>query len=109
MRHLQTNQRIALLATQLPLQRRQLAGQTTTLMQAVGNDVSSPATLAAVAVGGALVGWCWFRPAEGGEQDGTGGGRSDGQTGKVAAPVIGSLLRQSLSAAFMAYLARSLA
>lgn len=99
MRH---NQRIAQLVAQLPLQRQQLAGQTTALTQALRRNLSSPAALAVAAVAGGVLGWRWLRPAQSTEQN-------NEHSATVPLPVIGSLLRQSLFAAFMAYLARSLA
>ena len=54
------NQRISMLAAQLPLQRQQLALQSTTVGQAVRYRLSTPTTLTLAAVSGAVLGWCWF-------------------------------------------------
>ncbi|MEH8017359.1 hypothetical protein MN202_08950 [Rheinheimera muenzenbergensis] len=106
---MQYNQRIAQLVTQLPLQRQQLAGQTTALTQAVCRGLSSPATLAVAAVAGGMLGWRWFKPAQCPEQNNKQPEQSQVASGTLSAPLIGSLLQHSLSSALMAYLARSLA
>lgn len=95
----QRNQRIAALATQLPIQRQRLTLQTAAVMQAVNSSVTSPRALVVAAGSGAVLGWCWFCRA-----DATANGQASHNT-----TVVGRLLWQSLSAMLMAYLARSFA
>lgn len=124
MPYMHQNQRIAALAAQLPLQRRQLALQTTKLTQALSNSLSSPTTLLVAAASGGLLGWHWFRPqphcgknsyadnqlsGKPAPNDTEANDRAAKPATKGTIAAVTALLRQSGSAAVMAYLARSLA
>ena len=91
------NQRIALLAAQLPRQRRSLVTQSAAVGQAVSRAVTSPMALTLVAVSGAVLGWRWCRhPAK----------ADDGSPADPAALADG--WRARLQTIVMAYLVRSL-
>lgn len=93
---MQTDRRIAFLASQLPQQRRQLVQQSRVVAQAVNIAVTSPGAVSLTVLCGAALGWLCFRPQQ----------HRPTPVANQPTSADTAVLRQSLSAMFMAYLVR---